>query len=169
MVDWGDGIKLLYSACHGLDRTGFPSWVPNWAAREVPDQRVALKLDGCICFDFEAASTAEPHLRLTSSDHRVVRGLLIGTIAKIVVVGANVPIKTVLDPSGFFTRNLSVVTSFAEDLNKFLEQHRAYPPQPDKSVKDVIWRTLCEMLMSSLTVKPCLLSARTLTLCSISR
>lgn len=35
MIEWGDGIKLLYSASQGRDTSDLPSWVPNWAARDM--------------------------------------------------------------------------------------------------------------------------------------
>ncbi|VUC32665.1 unnamed protein product [Clonostachys rosea] len=143
IVSWGDGIHLLYSITHRNSLEGLPSWVPNWADRDIPWRPLAPRTDGARNYPFQAASPKKPHLKLsTISDHLVVRGLFLGTLVE---VGTPAHLKKQpnwWDPEGDFSRDMATVSSFARDLLSFLNKHRG-TTLSEGEVMDLTWRTMC--------------------------
>jgi hypothetical protein len=87
MVECGDGIKLLYSTSQGRDTCDLPSWVPNWAARDMLWAELAPKDDGGPNYHFSSATSAPEVMKLsTVSDYLVGRGIVVDSLKQIGVV-----------------------------------------------------------------------------------
>jgi hypothetical protein len=141
MIHWGDGIKVLYSACYNGGRKDFPSWVPNWASPDLPWKTLAPKFDLGPDPWYCAGSKAQEYLRLSSrSNHLVLRGVMVDTIKKVGRTAPRDRQPNDIDTEGVMSRDLNVVASAANDLLSFLKTHK--PPQ-GKPTGDSIWKVLC--------------------------
>jgi hypothetical protein len=144
MIRWGDGVKVLYSAAHGRERTDMPSWVPNWSAKDVPFRTLAPKNDGGVNPWYCAATGEEAYMRLSTVDDRlIVRGIVVDTITKVGGLTSRERQPNQLDPEGTFTRDLESVALAHADLAEFLEGKSTYPQDESMSVEEATWRTIC--------------------------
>ncbi|KAI9154845.1 Heterokaryon incompatibility protein [Paramyrothecium foliicola] len=141
MVDWGDGIKLLYSASSGSERReNLPSWVPNWSDRNPHARPLSPRFDNNINHYYRAGLDAPAHIRLsTVSDQMVVRGILVDTIDEVGPVTYRKPLS-----NGFsvFGRDLDVVAASATVLIRLLAEKKKHDVVNSDDF-DLIWRTLC--------------------------
>ena len=142
MADWGDGIKLLYSASHGrTDNPELPSWVPNWAAREVPYTELAPSDDGAANHHFCAAENAHPFIRLsTIADHLVIRSVMVDTLAEIGAQPDKQRQPGGLDSEGIWNRDFAAVANAGTELFAFLADT---PHLSNDAQQEAVWRTLC--------------------------
>jgi hypothetical protein len=140
MVDWGDSVKLLYSASSGRIRDAdLPSWVPNWADRNPHATPLSPRFDGGVNYYYRAALDTQPFVKLsTVSDHMIIRGVVVDTITGVGPVTYRAPIS-----GGFsvFERDLDVVAASVTALLRFLEQKGR--DWDSDNVQETVWRTLC--------------------------
>ncbi len=135
MVEWGDGIKVLYCASYGRETCELPSWVPNWAARDTLWVQLCPPEDGGPNYHFSAATSAHRFFKMsTVSDYLIVRGIIVDHLTK---VGA----APSLEADDSWTRDINAVVQADADLVEFLEPFSSYPSQ--ENLDDVIWKTLC--------------------------
>ncbi|KAN0116711.1 Heterokaryon incompatibility protein (HET) domain containing protein [Hyaloscypha variabilis] len=141
MIKWGDGIKVLYSACYNGGRKGLPTWVPNWASADLPWRTLAPKFDLGPDPWYCAGTRAQASLKLTSvSKHLVLRGVMVDTIKTVGRVASRERQPNEIDTEGVMSRDLNVVASAASDLEYFLNINE---PPKGKPTRDSIWRVLC--------------------------
>jgi len=146
MVLWGDGLKVLYSACYGRTNPALPSWVPNWVVRDLPWRTLAPKFDQGPDPWYSAGGKAhnlQSFELIPGSDHLVVRGIIVDTIKKVGLVASKDRQPSPREPDGVFTRDLKVVARAAKDLKYFLALANRSKPQQTKFTVDSIWRILC--------------------------